>query len=324
MTRLIMAAVLLLSLWAQHTLTARAQTPESAPRVIVTTHLEPEQPRLGERVTLTIEVEHPSDRVVVMTRGVVRSSGLELVSTEPPMFTLRGSTQTTTFTAVLQPFSLGTVNLGSIELQVLAEDGSSEQVVAGLPALSIPSTLAPQRATLRPLKPQATIAGAPPAWLAPVTYAAGVAVVTLLVGGASLLVWRRNFGAKGAPAAQVVATVEDEARRQLDEVRSRDLLGTSDLETFYGRLSAIVRQYLEARFDFRATALTRRELERRMSAEGLDRWQTRLVSGLLERCDAAVYAKVYPPLASADHDLTLAYEIVELARPQHTHEAVPA
>ena len=57
-------------------------------------------------------------------------------------------------------------------------------------------------------------------------------------------------------------------------------------------------------------------LERRMTGHGVDRWQARLVAGLLDRCDAAVYARRYPEPASADHDLTLAYEIVELGRPE--------
>jgi hypothetical protein len=53
-----------------------------------------------------------------------------------------------------------------------------------------------------------------------------------------------------------------------------------------------------------------------MTSHGVDRWQARLVSGLLERCDLAVYARQYPDPASADHDLTVAFEIVELSRPQ--------
>jgi hypothetical protein len=48
----------------------------------------------------------------------------------------------------------------------------------------------------------------------------------------------------------------------------------------------------------------------------VERWQARLVGGLLERCDAAVYAGQRPDPASADHDLTVAFEIIELARPR--------
>ena len=88
----------------------------------------------------------------------------------------------------------------------------------------------------------------------------------------------------------------------------------------------MVRTYLAARFWFNATALTTRELRERFDAAGIGRWQARLADGLLERCDAAVYARARPDPASADHDLTVAYEIVELSRPRRTEalEAVSA
>lgn len=59
-----------------------------------------------------------------------------------------------------------------------------------------------------------------------------------------------------------------------------------------------------------------------MTSHGVDRWQARLVSGLLDRCDRAVYARQYPDPASADHDLTVAFEIVELSRPRIDGDAV--
>jgi hypothetical protein len=124
------------------------------------------------------------------------------------------------------------------------------------------------------------------------------------------------------------ATAEDRARRRLDAIGRAGLVGQGEMEVYYGELSIAVRDYLEERFGFRATALTTRELERRARSAGIDRWQARLVGGLLQRCDAAVYAGVWPDPASADHDLTLAYEIVELSRPRRAIEdaveAVPA
>ncbi len=320
MRRLVGAVVLLLTVAAAGAASTSAQTP-GAP-MHVTTTVEPEEPRLGELVHVVVQVAHPADRVVVMTRGIERSDTLELISAAAPVNAIDSAGQTTTFSFVVQPFALGAIDPGTVELQALTEDGASEELVAALPVITVPSTIA-AGASLRPLKPQATVAGAPPAWLRPAIYAA---IGVLVLAGSGILV-RTVRGRRANRAAVALvplpATAEDEARLLLDAMRARDLLAVPDLETFYGQLSSITRGYLEERFDFRATALTRRELERRMAAEGLDRWQTRLVAGLLERCDAAVYARVYPPLASADHDLTVAYEIIELARPQHP-EAVPA
>ena len=60
---------------------------------------------------------------------------------------------------------------------------------------------------------------------------------------------------------------------------------------------------------------TAAQLQTRMEGRGVERRQARLVAGLLDRCDAAVYAHRNPDPASADHDLTVAFEIVELSRP---------
>ncbi len=282
---------------------------------------------MGDRVRLTITVEHPADRLVTMPVGLTRRSDVDVISTELPSTLPVDERLQTTFAFVLQPFALGRLDVGQVRLQLLTEDGAAQEFPVGLPPIAVRTTLDPARAALRPLKPQAEIDGAPAAWERPALYG-GVAAATAgaFLLAAMLIRARLRRAARTVLAPLPPATAEDDARRELDALRSHDLLAIPDLESYYGRLSSTVRGYLQERFDFRATALTTLELERRMGAEGLDRWQARLVSGLLERCDAAVYARVYPPLASADHDLTVAYEIVELARPrrQAAAEAVPA
>ncbi len=59
-----------------------------------------------------------------------------------------------------------------------------------------------------------------------------------------------------------------------------------------------------------------------MLKRGLDRWQVRVASGLLEQCDAVVYAQYRPAPERADADLTAAYEIVEMSRPEPEPEEV--
>jgi hypothetical protein len=48
-----------------------------------------------------------------------------------------------------------------------------------------------------------------------------------------------------------------------------------------------------------------------MEAAGVDRWQARLVRGLLENCDAVVYSGYLPALDRRHADLNIAREIVE-------------
>lgn len=317
-TALLAIALVAASLLGSRGEEARAQVP---PDFTVTTNLEPEEPRVGDRLHVTIDVDHPLDRLVTVVSGLERRPDLEVISTTPPVTSASGDRLRTRFAFVVQPFALGSIEFDRVVLLALAEDGSGTEFPVQIPALTVRSTIDPAKATLRPLKPQAEIAGGPAAWERPARIAGALAATVVALLGAALAV-RRRLRRDRRPLPD--ATAEDGARRELDALRQQDLLGKGDLDGFYGRLSIVVRGYLQQRYDFRATALTTHELERRMSAAGLDRWQARLVSGLLERCDAAVYARDYPPLASSDHDLTLAYEIIELARPRREPEAVPA
>ena len=85
----------------------------------------------------------------------------------------------------------------------------------------------------------------------------------------------------------------------------------SDPVRAYRGLAALVRRVLADRYSLPANALTSRELQRRMESHGVDRWQTRLVGGFLDECDAVVYAGYLPAAERRQADLTMAREIVE-------------
>jgi hypothetical protein len=108
---------------------------------------------------------------------------------------------------------------------------------------------------------------------------------------------------------------EDRARVVLDTAGAGFSIGGDYIE-YYSSIGVTVRRYLTERYGFPAFALTTRELEAEMLKRGLDRWQVRVASGLLQQCDAVVYASYRPAAERADADLTAAYEIVEMSRPE--------
>ena len=85
----------------------------------------------------------------------------------------------------------------------------------------------------------------------------------------------------------------------------------SDPVGAYRTLSSVVRGALGSKYGFPASSLTTPELKRRMESAGVDRWQARLVGGLLEECDAVVYAGYRPAGERRNADLNMAREIVE-------------
>jgi hypothetical protein len=290
----------------------------------VAIQVDPPTATVGDLVTLRLIVDHGDDVIVTARPPVVREA--DLVESPIPQTESRGGgRERTIFEFVVQPFALGTLAVDTVTLDWLHVDSSSGSVTVTSPPVQVAPVRAPGDTELRPLKPQMEVPGAPPAWIRPAGIA-GVAVAALVtLSLAAFLLWRRFRAPSAAPFTGL--TAEDRARAMLDTLVGRPLHNDEDFQLYYGTISLTVRRYLEDRFGFKATALTTSQLARRLPVPGMDRWQARLVAGLLDRCDAAVYARRYPDPTSADNDLTMAYEIVELSRPHvedPEREAVPA
>lgn len=302
---------------------AAAQTaPPDAPPVEVQITVQPSTVRLGEHVRLTILVHH-DERLLVAAERPLQTAELLIVDVAPETRTppaAGGTRVTTEFGFTLAAFRLGAISPGALRVSWLRDDGVTGELVVTTPTFEVTRTITDPAADLRPLKPQLSLGEAPPLWQRPEALAGGLAVVA--AAGAAAVLWRRarrRRAAAGAPST-VDETIEREARARLTAIAERQLPEQAQYEQFYGGVSATVREYLSRRFEFPATAMTTSELAAQMTAHGVERWQARLVSGLLDRCDAAVYAGRHPDPASADHDLTMAFEIVELSRPADPSE----
>ncbi len=275
---------------------------------------DPPSASIGDKVTFAVQVTHPDDVILKATPPNI--TDVDVITVTPSVTTPSvNGMQTTTFAYTLQPFVLGTLDTGPVRLSWLRADGSVGTLDVTGAKLVLASVRASTDQALRPLKPQASIAGAPPAWVRP-AIAAAVVLAIALIAVLVLAIVRRRRVDEVVETGSIDTSPERIARDALDALGAPRLLAQDDYQSYYGALALTVRTYLAARFGFNAHALTTRELERRMVSHGVDRWQARLVGGLLERCDDAVYARRYPEVASADHDLTVAYEIVELSRPR--------
>ena len=210
-------------------------------------------------------------------------------------------------------FIPGPLDLPPIKLRVRAPGGATADIDTP-PSRVIIESVVPAGGVLTPrdLKPQAEIGAGSPTTL---IVAMAVLVLALLAVIAALVYRLRRTPRPEpeTPAAEPVSGPEDRARRVLADAAT--LLARGDYPAYYSTLAVTVRSYLTERFEFPAFALTTSELQERMVASGMDRWQARLVAGLLNQCDAVVFAQYRPAPERADADLTAAYEIVEMSRP---------
>lgn len=282
---------------------------EPAPARIISTTIEPGDVTIGDRMTLTIVVEHPPD-VTIEGPGFGGDFGdFELVDLEPPRMNTRDGVSTTTMTYVVTPFIAGEAVVPTLPVTYRGTSGEA-MIFTDVLFVHVRSVLAPGDTSLRPLKPQLEISEGAPSPALPALFIALMAGLTAF--GYALL--RRAIDARpiarprGVPRASAI----EQARARLDALAAG---ARDDVDAYYAEIAATIRAYLSARFGFGAYAMTRRELQRGMARAGIDRWPARVTSNLLEQCDAVQFARFRPPAERMDADLTAAYEIIELTRP---------
>ena len=309
-------AVAALALAALAVLGALATAPAAAQRATpleLRVDVTPRTVSLGDRVRITVIATH-TEPLLITADPPSRGDVLQLIEALPAeTITLPDGSLRTEIAFTVAAFALGAQDAGPLRVFWLRQDGSSGEVQAIPPTFEVASALLDDSGALRPLKPQAAFGEPPPGWVRPAIVAGALLALALLAAVA--VRWlRRRTPAPAPPPEQHELAPETAARRRLEELAGSGALARGEYERFYGTLSVVLRNYLEARFEFNATALTTPELDRSMGGYGIERWQARLAGGLLERCDAAVYAGRHPDLGSADHDLTVAFEIIDLSR----------
>ncbi len=167
---------------------------------------------------------------------------------------------------------------------------------------------------VRDLKPQVSLPGG--SGIARRAVALIVAAVALTLAAALLLIrWLRRPRVAAAPLPQAPPSPESIARAELDRIAALGLLDRGDLKQFHALLAACTRRYLSDRYHFHAYAMTTTELRRHMGNYGVDRWQARLVTGLLTESDAVNFAQYVPARTRCEANLEMAYQIVDAGEP---------
>jgi hypothetical protein len=268
--------------------------------------------RIGDRLTLSLHVVTPRGASVDVLPGADSWQQIEVIETRSNVAVDQGATTTHALDVVIAAFQSGTVSFAP---SVTVAQGA-DTTVRQLPkvGLVVSTVLAPNDPLeLSPLAPPQAIGGAESPFLRPLIVIGAIAGLALLAALLALLAIRLRGALRRQPS-EIPATAEAPGL-----VGVQDLLDT-DPVLAYRTLGSAVRNVVGARYGFRAPALTTRELQRRMAAAGVERWEARLVGGLLEECDAVVYAGYRPAAERRTADLNMAREIVEPA----PAEEVPA
>lgn len=304
-------------------LTAFSGSAAAADPVVIGTRIEgAERLTVGDRFRIVITLEADAGTTVSLAPGALPP---ELSLVETPEVTTRPRANgrvEMTISVLVAPFFVGEYQLPPLTLRYRDAAGAVGELRTQGVTVSVRSVLPSSgQITPRDLKPQAEI-GTPPAPPYLLIALGVLALALLLVLG--VLYWRltRPAPVYVEPTPEFVPVgPEDRARLALDNAAAT-FAAERDYVALYATLAGTVRGYLTDRFGFTAYALTTRELEDRMRRLGIDRWQVRLVTGLLQQCDAVVFAEYRPASSRTDADITAAYEIVEMSRPPERERQV--
>lgn len=292
-----------------------ARGAQAATPTIVSATATPASATVGDRITLTIVVDHDAATAIEGAGFGADTGAFEIVDVAPPRTEPQNNLSRTTIVYTLTAFRTGDLMIPPQSITYSGPDGSGTLQTALLD-VTITSVLAPGEVELRPLKPQLDIPEPAPPAIVPALFVAALAAMTAF----GYLLMRRAIaispvGVNVIASAAVALSPEEEARAALDAIAAGDL-GRADVAEYYTRIAATVRAYLSARFAFPAYAMTRSELEHGAERAGIDRWPARVIGNLLEQCDAVEFAAFLPAPERRAADLTAAYEIIELTAPQ--------
>ena len=257
---------------------------------------------IGEQFEITVEVETTQGALVEIDPTATSWAGVEIVRVASQTSAPSGDGTLHRLTLVVAPFQVGELRVSPGIIVTNGVDVQQRSVPAF--ALRVSPTLAPNAPLeLSPLPPATGIGGGESPMLRPALWTASI-VGALLFLALLAMAARAITGWIRRPSPVV-----EELFAPPDLGTAEALIGTDPVKA-YRTLGTVIRGELSRRYGFPAVALTTKELQLRMEAEGVERWEARLVSGLLQECDAVIYAGYRPAPERCEADLTTAREIV--------------
>ena len=271
---------------------------------------------VGDPVTLTLEITHPRDHVVVVPRLGRNWGQIEVLSQTGARITVNDSeTRTTRQQIDVTLFSTGVFDTPAIPLTVRKPDGSVKQLATPPVRLTVKSVLTGPDEPLRDLREQADLRT--PLWEQPLARVMVLsAIVTLCVG--SYFVYYRLRGRQEPAIEEETLTPLQDAVLRLDDIESRDLPGAGNFKEHYALVSQVVSGYIRLMCfhdDGRANAreMTTEELEAKLRESPFDARIGRIVADLLKDADAVKFANHMPNAPEAYDALGRARVIIEEA-----------
>lgn len=254
---------------------------------------------VGDHVTYTVEIVCPRGTDVLLddlSKDKLKLDGLDAIGTDSSQTSSADGTTTHDFRYVLTTFHVDMPSVGVEPFSVryyLSRPGQRMQDAAPAGEVKIPGVSIALRSTLPdgqdtyPLRDAGTPGGR--VWIARNARMTGLAlaIISLVPAVVFGLVFVRGQMRRPERASARRAKVNQ--RALLEELRTMDVTTEGDRRLAYDRISAAVRQHVDAVVGVAASSLTASELEAALAGDGR-KLDTATIVALLGSCDTARYA----------------------------------
>ena len=268
---------------------------------------------VGDRVTMSVTVEHPAGWVVEWPDSLDAPT-VELLAVEVGGTIGLGEEgrERSAASFAFTSFGLGEAEVPSFEIAVVAPDGTTEAVATDAYGIAVQSVGVDESGAIRDIRGPLSVPGSPWRFLPWIALAALLAVVV------ALYIRRRRRPRPGEASAIPRAPPRPAhlvALEALAELERSQLLERGRVMEYHVRVSEVVRAYLEGQFEVPALELATGEVVDAMRAAALGATIVGGFQRFLESCDLVKFAKARPGIEESRALLPRARELVAATSP---------
>lgn len=244
---------------------------------------------VGDRMVLTVEVEHPPEATVVWPDSLDLSPFEALAATvDAPQ--PDGDRVLSTAHFEIAAFQLGELELPSFAVEVLHTDGSRESLETDRFGVEVTSVGVDESGDIREIRGPFLIP------LSTVTIALWLLVVLALAVGAYF--GYRRWARRDAPVVEEPAApprpAHEVALEALRDIERSNMLQRGQVKEYHIAVSEALRRYVGERYRIHALEMTTWEIVDRLERVGVGEDFRSDVRAVLDACDLVKFAKVRP------------------------------
>jgi hypothetical protein len=272
----------------------------------ITTDVDTTRVTVGDRITLSVTVEHPSSSSVTWPDSFDLTP-FEVLDASAPSPEAAADAVRSRLVLTLAAFELGELEVPSLDVVVTASDGTQEALSSRPVGIEVVSVGTDESGDIRDIRGPLEIP------LGALRLALWV-ILPLLVAALLFVVARRlrtreveevpaSSGLPPRPAHEV-------ALEALAELEASPMLARGQVKEYHIEAADILRTYAGARFAVDALEMTTHEVLDALAAKGVDARLREGIGAFLDQCDLVKFAKVRPGLDASRELLDLGRRLV--------------